>query len=114
MATTEQTLTVLTTRVTKRSLAFGLAAFLLAGFFVVRNLSTWRTRLIYPGDESYEGCALAEIVRLQQGAAIYAPPTDNAFAGATYGPLYYLLGSRLVNPGNPSYLPLRILSAVAI
>lgn len=114
MATTEQTFTVLTTRVSKRSLAFGLAAFLLAGFFVVRNLSTWRTRLIYPGDESYEGCALAEIVRLQQGAPIYAPPTDNAFAGATYGPLYYLLGSRLVNPGSPSYLPLRILSVLAI
>lgn len=114
MATTEQAFTVLTPRLSKRSLAFALAAFLLAGFFVVRNLSTWRTRLIYPGDESYEGCALAEMVRLRQGAAIYAPPTDIAFAGATYGPLYYLLGSRLVSPGNPTYFPLRVLSALAI
>lgn len=114
MATTEQEFTLLTPRLSKRSRAFGLAAILLASLFVVRNLATWRTRLIYPGDESYEGCALAEIVRLQQGAPIYAPPANNAFAGATYGPLYYLLGSRLVKPGNPSYLPLRILSALAI
>src|SRR5215472_5929143 len=106
MATTEQAFTRSTTRPSKRSLAFALAAFILAGFFVVRNLSTWRTRLIYPGDESYEGCALAEIVRLRQGVPLYAPPTANAFAGATYGPLYYLLGSGLLNPDNPSYLPL--------
>ena len=45
---------------------------------------------------------------------MYAPPSDEGFAGATYGPLYYLLGSRLVDPANPSYLPLRILSALAI
>ena len=114
MATTEQASTLLTTRLSKRSLAFGVVAFLLVGLFVVRNLSTWGTRLTYPGDESYEGCALAEMVRLQQGAPIYAPPTDNAFAGATYGPLYYLLGSRLVKSGSPSYFPLRILSALAI
>jgi hypothetical protein len=114
MTTTELTSTSLKNRVSKRSLAIAIVAFLLAGLFVVRNLSTWRTRLIYPGDESYEGCALAEMVRLRQGAPIYAPPSDKGFAGATYGPLYYLLGSRLVNPANPSYLPLRLLSALAI
>ncbi|HET7212133.1 MAG TPA: hypothetical protein VFL79_00975 [Terriglobia bacterium] len=114
MATIEQTSTLLANRLSRRSLAVGLVAFLLAGFFVVRNLSSWRTRLIYPGDESYEGCALAEIVRVRQGSPIYAPPSDKGFAGATYGPLYYLLGSRLVDPFNPSYLPLRILSALAI
>lgn len=114
MATIEQTSTLLTDKLSKRSLAAVLVAFLLAGFFVVRNLSSWRTRLIYPGDESYEGCALAEMVRLRQGVPIYAPPSDHGFAGATYGPLYYLLGSRLVNPVNPSYLPLRILSALGI
>jgi len=98
----------------RASLACILAAFLLSGFFAVRNLSTWHTRITYPGEESYEGAALAEIVRLRQGVPIYAPPSDKGFAGATYGPLYYLLGSRLVNPDNPSYSPLRILSALAI
>lgn len=53
-------------------------------------------------------------MRLAQGVHIYAPPSDKGFAGATYGPLYYLVGSRLINPGNPSYLPLRIFSALAI
>lgn len=55
-----------------------------------------------------------EIARLGQGVPIYAPPSNEGFAGATYGPLYYLLGSRLVNPKRPSYLPLRLLSALGI
>ncbi len=114
MTKIEKTSKFLTKRISKRSLICVLAAFSLAGFFTVRNLSTWRTRMIYPGNESYEGCALAETVRLAQGLPIYAPPSDKGFAGATYGPLYYLVGSRLVNPDNPSYLPLRILSALAI
>ncbi|HXH49224.1 MAG TPA: hypothetical protein VNM47_07745 [Terriglobia bacterium] len=91
-----------------------LAAFLLAGFFAIRNLSSWHTRITYPGEESYEGCALAEIARLGQGIPIYAPPSDEGFAGATYGPLYYLVGSWLINPASPSYTPLRLLSALAI
>ena len=94
--------------------ALAVIVFLLVGFFVFRNLSTWHTRITYPGEESYEGCALAEIVRLGLGAQIYAPPSDEGFAGATYGPLYYLLGSRLINRANPSYKPLRLLSALAI
>jgi len=112
--TTEPPYALLTNRVSKRSLAIGLVAFLLAGFFVVRNLSTWRTRMVYPGNESYEGDALAESVRLAQGVPIYAAPSDKGFAGATYGPLYYLVSSHLVNPESPSYLPLRLLSALAI
>lgn len=95
-------------------LACALTAFLLAGFFTVRNLSTWSSRISYPGEESYEGCALAEMARLGLGIHIYAPPSDNGFAGATYGPLYYLLGSRLINPKEPSFFPLRLLSAFAI
>lgn len=112
--TTEQTSTLLRKMILKGPILCAIAAFLLAGFFTVRNLSTWRARMIYPGNESYEGCALAETIRLAQGVPIYAPPSDKGFAGATYGPLYYLVGSRLVNPDNPSYLPLRLLSALAI
>lgn len=96
------------------SFVLGLVAFLLAGFFAARHLATWPARIGYPGEESYEGCALVETARLAQGIPIYAPPGPQGFAGATYGPLYYLLGSRLIDPNNPSYFPLRLLSAFAI
>src|ERR1035441_8404622 len=76
--------------------------------------ATWPARILYPGEESYEGSALVEIARLGQGVPIYAAPSNEGFAGATYGPLYYLVGSRLVNPKRPSYLPLRLLSALGI
>jgi hypothetical protein len=39
-----------------------ISAFLLAGFFAVRNVSSWPARISYPGDESYEGVALAETI----------------------------------------------------
>jgi hypothetical protein len=39
-----------------------ISAFLLAGFFAVRNVSAWPARISYPGDESYEGVALAETI----------------------------------------------------
>lgn len=91
-----------------------LVVFLLAGFFAARNLATWPARIDYPGEQSYEGCALVEAARLGQGVPIYAPPSDEGFAGATYGPLYYLVTSRLVSPKQPSYLYPRLLSALAI
>lgn len=94
--------------------AFWLIVFLIAGSLAARNVHTWPARMFYPGEESYEGSALVEIARLARGVPIYAPPSDDGFAGATYGPLYYLLGSRLVNPKSPSYLYLRLLSAFAI
>jgi hypothetical protein len=90
----------------------GLAAFVLAGSFAAQNLATWPARLRYPGEESFEGTPLAEMLHLRQGVPIYARPTAEGFNAATYGPLYYLLGSRLVNPDNPSYLPLRLLSVL--
>ena len=96
------------------SIACWLIAFLLAGFFAARNLATWSARIFYPGEESYEGCALVETARLRQGVPIYAPPSNEGFAGATYGPLYYLVGARLVDPKRPSYLPVRLLSALGI
>jgi hypothetical protein len=94
--------------------AFWVIVFLMAGGLTMRNLSTWPARMFYPGEESYEGSALVEITRLAQGTPIYAPPSEDGFAGATYGPLYYVVGSHLVDPGNPSYLYLRLLSAFAI
>jgi hypothetical protein len=98
----------------RTSLLYTISAFLLAGFFAVRNVSSWPARISYPGEESYEGCALAETVRLAERVPIYAAPSADGFAGATYGPLYFLAGSRLINPENPSYFPLRLLSAIAI
>ncbi len=93
---------------------YGLVAFLLTGFFVARNLATWPSRISYPGDESYEGVALAEVLHLRQGVPIYAPAAVNGFDAATYGPLFYLLGEHLIDPNNLSYLPLRLLSVLGI
>ena len=92
----------------------GLLILLLAGFFAVRNVSSWPTRINYPGEESYEGAALAEITRLAQSVPIYAPPSEAGFAGATYGLLYFITSSHLIDPAQPSYRPLRLLSALAI
>jgi hypothetical protein len=97
-----------------KALLCGVTAFVLAGFFAFRNVSSWPARISYPGEESYEGCALAETARLAAGVQIYAPPSSQGFAGATYGPLFFLVGSRLINPSSPSYVPIRLLSALAI
>ena len=101
-------------RMSTGGVACCLIAFLIAGFFAARNLSSWPTRIRYPGEESYEGCAIAEAARLGQGVAIYSPPSAQGFSGATYGPFFYLLGARLLNPDKPSYFPLRLLSAISI
>jgi hypothetical protein len=98
----------------RKVVLYGVTAFVLAGFFAFRNISSWPARVSYPGEESYEGCALAETARLAEGVQIYAPPSSEGFAGATYGPLFFLVGSRLINPSSPSYLPIRVLSALAI
>jgi hypothetical protein len=101
-------------RMSRGSIACCVIAFLIAGFFAARNLSTWPTRILYPGEESYEGAALAETARLGQGVAIYSPPSAEGFSGGTYGPLYYLAGAHLIDPNKPSYFPLRLLSAISI
>jgi hypothetical protein len=98
----------------RKVVLYGVTAFVLAGFFAFRNISSWPARISYPGEESYEGCALAETARLAEGVQIYAPPSSEGFAGATYGPLFFLVGSRLINPSSPSYVPIRQLSALAI
>ena len=93
---------------------FAICVFLVPIFFTSRNLSTWPTRLRYTGEESYEGVALAEMTRLGHGEPIYASGAADRFDAATYGPLYYLLGKRIISLPNPSYFPLRMLSLVGM
>lgn len=85
----------------------------LAVFFAGWNLSGWPVRLAYPGEELVvEGMRLAEIVHLREGIPIYAPSSPEGFDASIYGPLYYLLGAQIVNPKEPSYFPLRLLSTL--
>jgi hypothetical protein len=77
-------------------------------------VATWSVKLAYPGDESYEGVVLATMIHMRQSVPVYAAGATDGFDGATYGPLFYLLGERLVNEENPSYFPLRLLSMFAI
>lgn len=105
---------IASTRGSKAAVFCWLAAFLLAGLFAARNVSTWSARVSYPGDESYEGVALVELVHLREGIPIYSARATQGFNEATYGPLYYVLSSHLVNPSRASYLPLRILSLIGM
>jgi hypothetical protein len=89
-------------------------ALALPGIFAALQVSTWPLRLRYPGEIGLvEGVPLAEMIHLRQGVRIYDPPLPERFDGAVYGPLYYLLGSRLINPDAPAYFPLRVLSMLA-
>jgi hypothetical protein len=95
----------------RTELVLGLSALFLVGFFAARQVSTWPVRLRYPGEQNYvEGMRLAEMVHLRQGVPIYAPPSPERFDAAIYGPLYYLLGARLIDPEAPDLLALRLLS----
>lgn len=78
------------------------------------QVSTWSVRLRYPGEWcGIEGMLLGEIQHLRQGIPIYARVATQRFDAAQYGPFYYLLGSRLIDPARPSYLALRLLSTLA-
>jgi hypothetical protein len=95
----------------RKDLVVGFLVLLLAGTFAAWHVSDWPVKLRYPGEQDFaEGVPLAEMVHLRQGVPIYAPPSPERFDAAIYGPLYFLLGSRLVNPDEPAYLPLRVLS----
>lgn len=59
-----------------------------------------------------EGMRLAEIVHLREGIAIYARPSAERFDATIYGPLYYLLGTRLVDVQNPTPALLRLVSVL--
>jgi hypothetical protein len=91
-----------------------LVALLLAGMFAGRQIGNWPIMLQYPGEQHrVEGISVADMVRLREGVPVYAEPTRGTFQAANYGPLYFLLGSRLINPLEPAYLPIRLVSVVA-
>jgi hypothetical protein len=86
-------------------------AMAMPAFFAVRNLSTWPARLRYRGElDSVEGRELAEMTMLREGYPIYSRPSAESFHSTNYGPLYYLLGSRLVDPQKPAYARVRLLA----
>ena len=91
-----------------------LASLALLGCFAVLQLSKWPNRLRYPGEEdAAEGTQLSEMLHLRRGIQIYRAPSNGEFDSAIYGPLCYLLGAAVVNPQQPAYLPLRLLSLTA-
>jgi hypothetical protein len=97
----------------RSELLASLAAVLLAGGVAARQLSAWPVRFRYPGEWcGIEGMRLAEMQHLRQGIPIYAPASAERFDATIYGPLYYLVGSRLIDPDKPAYLPLRLLAAL--
>ena len=92
----------------------GVFAIVLALAFASWNIRSWPTSLRYPGEHAdIEGMRLAEMVHLSQGIPIYAQPSAERFDAAIYGPLYYLLGSRIIDASQPAYFPLRLISVLA-
>lgn len=90
-----------------------IATLLLASSFAAWHVSDWPVKLRYPGEwAGIEGMRLAEMQHFRQGIPIYAPASAERFDAAIYGPLYYLIGSRLIDPEKPAYLPLRLLAAL--
>ncbi len=88
---------------------------LLVGVFAAWNLKSWGSRILYPGDlnRGVEGIVLTEMIHLREGIPIYSPDVSRGFHAAAYGPLYYLAGSRAVDPLQPSYFRLRVVAALA-
>src|SRR5258708_40138637 len=86
----------------------------LVAYFAVAQLANWPERLRYPGEEdAVEGTQLSEMVHLRRGIHIYRLPANGEFDGAIYGPFCYLLGAAVINPNQPAYVPLRIISFAA-
>ncbi len=91
-----------------------IASIAMPGFFAIRHVATWQARASYAGDlDNVESCVLAEMVHLRQGIPIYAPASSERFDTSNYGPLFYLLGSQLINSSRPAYLLLRVVSLFA-
>jgi len=92
---------------------FAVLALALTGYFAARNVATWPGRLRYPGElDVVEGRALVDMIDLREGVPIYAPATAERYNSAEYGPLFYLVGARLVDPARPGFLMLRLLSTL--
>jgi hypothetical protein len=91
-----------------------LASIALPGFFAARHLSTWAARVEYPGElDNAESSVLAEMVHLREGVPVYAPASTQRYDSVLYGPLFYLLGSHLIDPQNPSHEHLRVITVLA-
>ena len=92
-------------------IAFATAVLLLTGFAAARQVRWWPDRLRYPGElDSVEGRELADMVMLREGRPVYGAATPAQFNAAGYGPFFYLVGSRLVDPQHPSYRDARALA----
>jgi hypothetical protein len=93
---------------------FALASIAMPAFFAVRHASTWRARIKYPGElDNAESPVLAEMVHLREGVRVYGPASTERYNSVLYGPLFYLLGSRLIDPQNPSHRYPRVVSLIA-
>jgi hypothetical protein len=105
----------MTLSLSSRTSLVAYGVFFIAALFALWNLRTWPSRIKYPGDRQggVEGIILAETLALRDGVPIYSADVSRGFHAAAYGPLYYLLGSRLVDGEHPSYLPCRIVAALA-
>jgi hypothetical protein len=83
----------------------------IVAYFAIVQVANWPERLRYPGEEDgVEGTQLSEMVHLRRGVHIYRLPSNGEFNGAIYGPLCYLVGAAVINPNQPAYAPLRLLS----
>lgn len=90
-------------------------ALFIAGIFAGLHMADWPIRLSYPGEQILsEGSPLTEIVYLRRGVHIYDRVSSEHFDASIYGPLYYLLGSRLLDPDNPGYRTLRVISILGM
>lgn len=109
-----QTVNLDSAAISRKGILLAAVALLLAAAFAGRQVSSWPARLRYPGEQNFvEGMRLAEMQHLRRGVPIYAPASAERFDASIYGPLYYLVGSRLLDPDRPAYLPLRLLSMLA-
>jgi len=98
----------------KLEIVFAILMLGMTGFFAAKNIASWPIKLRYPGDlDVTEGRQLKDLIDLREGLPIYAPATPERYNSAEYGPLFYLLGSRLVDPSRPSFLLPRLLSMLA-
>ncbi len=102
------------TRHPKVRILFAILVLAMAGYFAAKHIASWPLRLRYPGELNVtEGRQIKDMIDLRQGLPVYAPATPERYNSVEYGPLFYLLGSRLVDPSRPSFLPLRLLSMFA-
>src|SRR5713101_1933160 len=94
-----------------RTWVMPLVTLAIVAYFAIVQLANWPERLRYPGEEdAVEGTQLSEMVHLRRGVHIYRLPSNGEFNGAIYGPLCYLVGAAVINPNQPAYAPLRLLS----